>query len=258
MWHRLTLRRSAGRPMRHRSIRRRCSAIRRANADRGAGWPCDARGRTRVEPFGWDNEFDAVVHDVAGLRHRSLQRHQRATSASSSRPAAIDLPALWSAEGWAWRAAQGVAHPLFWERAATGGGGGAACSIAFRCRRRGPSYVSHAEAAAYARWRGGRLPTRSRVPPRGVRIAGGRRARVSRGATRRADRTRGHFDFASWDPVPVGIVSAAGASAWGVEDLVGNGWEWTSTIFAPFRRVPRRCRRIRSTRPTSSTASTSC
>jgi formylglycine-generating enzyme required for sulfatase activity len=26
----------------------------------------------------------------------------------------------------------------------------------------------------------------------------------------------------------------AGASAWGVEDLVGNGWEWTSTPFAPF------------------------
>jgi formylglycine-generating enzyme required for sulfatase activity len=23
-------------------------------------------------------------------------------------------------------------------------------------------------------------------------------------------------------------------SAWGVHDLVGNGWEWTSTEFAPF------------------------
>ena len=26
----------------------------------------------------------------------------------------------------------------------------------------------------------------------------------------------------------------AGVSAWGVHDLVGNGWEWTSTPFAPF------------------------
>jgi len=25
-----------------------------------------------------------------------------------------------------------------------------------------------------------------------------------------------------------------GQSAWGVHDLVGNGWEWTSTPFAPF------------------------
>jgi formylglycine-generating enzyme required for sulfatase activity len=26
----------------------------------------------------------------------------------------------------------------------------------------------------------------------------------------------------------------AGASAFGVQDLVGNGWEWTQTEFAPF------------------------
>jgi formylglycine-generating enzyme required for sulfatase activity len=26
----------------------------------------------------------------------------------------------------------------------------------------------------------------------------------------------------------------AGASAWGIHDLVGNGWEWTSTVFSPF------------------------
>ncbi len=25
-----------------------------------------------------------------------------------------------------------------------------------------------------------------------------------------------------------------GASAWGVQDLVGNGWEWTSSVFGPF------------------------
>ena len=43
----------------------------------------------------------------------------------------------------------------------------------------------------------------------------------------------GVFDFASWDPEPAGS-HPAGASAWGVEDLVGNGWEWTSSPFAPF------------------------
>jgi formylglycine-generating enzyme required for sulfatase activity len=26
----------------------------------------------------------------------------------------------------------------------------------------------------------------------------------------------------------------AGQSAFGVADLLGNGWEWTSTLFAPF------------------------
>jgi formylglycine-generating enzyme required for sulfatase activity len=43
----------------------------------------------------------------------------------------------------------------------------------------------------------------------------------------------GNFGFRRYDPEPVGT-SPAGASAWGVHDLVGNGWEWTSTPFAPF------------------------
>jgi formylglycine-generating enzyme required for sulfatase activity len=41
------------------------------------------------------------------------------------------------------------------------------------------------------------------------------------------------FDFVSWDPQPAGS-HPAGRSAWGVDDLVGNGWKWTSTVFAPF------------------------
>src|SRR5256885_13803112 len=45
--------------------------------------------------------------------------------------------------------------------------------------------------------------------------------------------SRGNFDFKSWDPSPVGA-HPAGASAFGVHDLVGNGWEWTRTEFAPF------------------------
>jgi formylglycine-generating enzyme required for sulfatase activity len=42
----------------------------------------------------------------------------------------------------------------------------------------------------------------------------------------------GNFGFDHWDPVPVGTYPA-GASEWGVHELVGNGWEWTSTVFAP-------------------------
>ncbi len=43
----------------------------------------------------------------------------------------------------------------------------------------------------------------------------------------------GNFDFHQWDPAPVGSYPE-GASAFGVHDLVGNGWEWTRTPFAPF------------------------
>ena len=42
----------------------------------------------------------------------------------------------------------------------------------------------------------------------------------------------GNFDFANFEPAPCGA-HPAGASAFGVHDLVGNGWEWTRTAFAP-------------------------
>jgi formylglycine-generating enzyme required for sulfatase activity len=44
---------------------------------------------------------------------------------------------------------------------------------------------------------------------------------------------RGVFDFSSWDPEPAGS-HPAGRSAWGVDDLAGNGWTWTASVFAPF------------------------
>ena len=43
----------------------------------------------------------------------------------------------------------------------------------------------------------------------------------------------GNFGFHLWSPAPVGS-HPAGASAFGVHELVGNGWEWTSTPFGPF------------------------
>jgi gamma-glutamyl hercynylcysteine S-oxide synthase len=108
----------------------------------------------------------------------------------------------------------GGAPPLFWER------------VDGRWYWRGmfeliplplswPVYVSQAEATAYAAWRGWRLPTE---------------AEYQRAAL---DASPVVCDFSSWDPQPAGS-HPSGASSWGVEDLVGNGWEWTSTPFAPF------------------------
>jgi iron(II)-dependent oxidoreductase len=49
----------------------------------------------------------------------------------------------------------------------------------------------------------------------------------------RASITAGHSNFTSWHPVPAGARPDA-VSDFGVFDLVANGWEWTSTVFAPF------------------------
>jgi formylglycine-generating enzyme required for sulfatase activity len=130
-------------------------------------------------------------------------------------------PRWWRPEDWRWIESESIEHPRFWEREGD------------RWYWRGmfetlplplswPVYVSHAEAAAFARWSGARLPTEAEFQ----RAASG-------SAAYRTVASCGAFDFSTWDPVPAGS-DPAGASVWGVEDLIGNGWEWTSTPFAPF------------------------
>jgi len=94
-------------------------------------------------------------------------------------------------------------------------------------------YVSHAEAEAYARWRGVRLPTEGEFQRAACGTPGGAERSFPWGEAAPDANRHGVFDFVSWDPAPAGS-HPAGRSAWGVDDLVGNGWEWTSTPFAPF------------------------
>ena len=56
---------------------------------------------------------------------------------------------------------------------------------------------------------------------------------LTRGEGKSPQRTFGNFDFARWSPVPVNAFPE-GRSAFGVHGMLGNGWEWTSTEFAPF------------------------
>jgi formylglycine-generating enzyme required for sulfatase activity len=76
-----------------------------------------------------------------------------------------------------------------------------------------PVYVTHSEASAYAKWRGAELPTE----PQFHRAAEGSKPV--------------NVDFVSWDPVAVDL---GGTSQHGAAQMVGNGWEWTATVFGPF------------------------
>jgi len=187
-------------------------------------------GASPDQPFGWDNEYDAGDVDVASF-DIDAYNVTNADFLQFVEAGGYEDRTLWAEEGWRWRAETGVAHPLFWERGPDG------------WLWRGqfervplppawPVYVSHAEAAAYARWRGRRLPTEAEYHRAAFGTPDGHE-RVFPWGEEPPDATRGHFDFAGYDPIPVGA-RPRGASAWGVEDLMGNGWEWTSTIFEPF------------------------
>jgi formylglycine-generating enzyme required for sulfatase activity len=95
-----------------------------------------------------------------------------------------------------------------------------------------PVYVSHAEATAYTRWAGKALPTEAQWHRAAYGEPGGGERPYPWGH-RNPDPSRGNFDLRNWDPTPVDE-HPAGRSAFGVDDLLGNGWEWTSTVFGPF------------------------
>ncbi len=95
-----------------------------------------------------------------------------------------------------------------------------------------PVYVSHAEASAYARWKRKLLPTEAQWH----RAAYGTRTHQERSypwGQESPQPHHGNFNFQQWDPSSV-AAHPAGASELGVHDLIGNGWEWTSTPFEPF------------------------
>ena len=161
--------------------------------------------------FGWDNEFprhrvfvDAFEIDRYNVTNADYLEYVNATSA--------EAPHFWRRENgsWYWRGMFGsIPLPLDW-----------------------PVYVTHDEAAAYAEWRDARLPTEAEYHRAAFGTPDGTERSFPWGDAS-PDPTRGNFGFAHWEPVAVGSYPQ-GASAWGVHDLVGNGWEWTSTLFAPY------------------------
>ena len=182
------------------------------------------------DAFGWDNEYDA--HSVA-VDAFAIDRY-KVTNAQYARfveDGGYRDRNLWTPAGWAWKSTQGIEHPIFWRAA---GEGWLYCGMfrEFALPANWPVYVSHAEASAYAAWAGKRLPTEKEWQ------------RACYGATGVPDRAfpwgdgapeprHGYFDFARWDPAPVNAF-AASESAFGVQGALANGWEWTSTVFAPF------------------------
>src|SRR4029453_3008672 len=135
-----------------------------------------------------------------------------------------------------------ISHPAFWVFEPDEAGSGAALAKRTWAWRgmfeniplplAWPVYVSQAEASAYARWLGRSLPTEAEFHRAAFAAPSGDESPYPWGSAA-PTAAHGNFDFTSWEPVPAGA-HPAGVSAWGVHDLVGNGWEWTESEFAPF------------------------
>ncbi|ADH66084.1 ergothioneine biosynthesis protein EgtB [Nocardiopsis dassonvillei] len=139
----------------------------------------------------------------------------------------------WTRDGWEWKEKRGAVSPAFWTREGTG----------WSRRRFGRQemvppdepvqHVCFHEARAYAAWAGKRLPSEpewekaARFDP-----VSGRSRRYPWGDT---DPGPGHANLGQrrLGPSPAGR-HPDGASPLGVQQLVGDVWEWTSTTFTGY------------------------
>jgi formylglycine-generating enzyme required for sulfatase activity len=170
----------------------------------------DGSGNSACDGFGWDNEFDVRTVPVPSF---AIGKY-KVTNGQYLEfvRAGADPPHFWMKRGdqWFWRAMSGeIPLPLDW-----------------------PVYATHTEAQAYARWAGKALPTEAQFHRAAYGTPSGEERPYPWG-DEPPDQRHGNFDFRHWDPIPV-TASPMGDSAFGVSQLVGNGWEWTGTPFQPF------------------------
>jgi iron(II)-dependent oxidoreductase len=188
-------------------------------------------GRSRnTDSFGWDNEFEAHTVDVPFFK---IDQHMvtNAQFLEFVDAGGYENSAFWSEADWEWKLGERIAHPVFW-KSIDGGWLYRTMFNEIPLPPDWPVYVSHAEASAYARWAGKSLPTERQWQRAAYGTLQGTERYYSWGEDI-PDPSFGNFDFKSWDPCPVNA-NPRGRSAFGVEGLLGNGWEWTSTQFAPF------------------------
>ena len=169
------------------------------------------------------------------LRHRRAQRDQRRVPRIHRRARLSSGGSCGTTRRWEWREAEQVEPSgvlVAGERQRRRRVGLARHVRGDSAAARLAGYVSQAEASAFARWKGRRLPTEAEFHRAAFGSPDGDEREFPWGAAP-PQPAHGNFDFQSWEPVPAGA-RPAGASAWGVHDLVGNGWEWTASEFAPF------------------------
>jgi iron(II)-dependent oxidoreductase len=186
--------------------------------------------RSSSASFGWDNEFELNTASVPRF-HIDKYMVTNAEFLHFVEDGGYLNPRLWSSEDWQWKERQSISHPAFWNQSgSTWSFRGMFEELPFPSNW--PVYVSHAEASAYARWAKKSLPTEAQWHRAAYGTPQGTEQSFPWGADA-PNSNPGNFDFRRWDPAPVNS-SPSNKSDFGVTGQLGNGWEWTSTPFAPF------------------------
>ena len=188
---------------------------------------------TESEPWAYDNERPAHEVEVGAFWMDTVPVTNGAY-AQFVESGGYHEPRWWDEEGWAWRREASVEHPQFWHRE----GPSSWSRTRFGWREDLPldepvQHVCWHEAAAYARWRGRRLPTEAEWEKAASwDPARGRKRRYPWG-DEPPTHERANLGQRLFRPAPVGAYPA-GASAYGCHQMLGDVWEWTASSFEAY------------------------
>ena len=216
---------------------------RKSMAD-GAAYPGDAAlpggkyllGAHRGDNFVFDNEKweHAVTLQPFTLARAAVTNRQFAEFVDDNGYARREL---WSDEGWLWRTGADARAPLYWLKQPDGWHQRVYADVAALAPYAAVMHVNWYEADAWCRWAGRRLPSEAEweqaaatVPADPGGVQGKRRYPWGDQAV---DVTRASLYVAGGAVAPVSAY-AAGDSAWGCRQLLGNVWEWTADWFNPY------------------------
>jgi ergothioneine biosynthesis protein EgtB len=147
---------------------------------------------------------------------------------------------LWGDEGWAWREGAGAEHPVYWRSAGKGEWERRVFDQWVPLEPDLPViHVNWYEAEAYCRWAKRRLPTEAEwemaasCEPSNDGRGVASRKRAYPWGDEPPTLERANLDWREGGCVAVSAL-AAGDSAFGVHQMIGNVWEWTATDFGPY------------------------
>jgi iron(II)-dependent oxidoreductase len=187
---------------------------------------------TDTEPWAYDNERPAHQVHVGPFWIDTVPVSNR-DYLGFIEDGGYDDGRWWTERGWAWRHEEGLEHPQFWSREASGWS-------RTRFGRREPlpldepvQHVCWFEADAYARWAGKRLPTEAEWEKAASwDPATGTKRRYPWGDADPSPELA-NVEQRHYRPAPAGAF-AAGASPCGCRQMIGDVWEWTSSDFLSY------------------------
>lgn len=193
-------------------------------------------GADETVGFRFDNEkptdtraFDSFTIDITPVTNTAFARFVEAGG--------YENPSYWSSLGWAWRDAEALTAPRYWRRHDVGW----QVRIFDRWQSLPPhapvSHVSQHEALAYCKWAGRRLPTEIEWEVAASRQAVGRGLSAYKTLYPWGNEPQ-DGSLANTDGYRLGCVDVAaypdGDSALGCRQMLGNVWQWTSSLFEPY------------------------